>query len=173
MPDSKSGEGASLPWVRIPPSPPLSLTEQRLFGNSARRSEKTRDSAGFWVIGFAQGNRRPRVRETVHVAPRDDLRSQIGRFPCALDSPERRAGLRRKVVARRFSIRCGIPCAQVGSSADVPQSNPSCAVCSAQSSGRSTCFVSSWVVSSTGWVPERMLATTSGAKKTSGIRLAT
>lgn len=36
--------------ARLPP-PPLSLPEQRLSGQYERRSEKSRDSEGFWRLG--------------------------------------------------------------------------------------------------------------------------
>ena len=51
-----------------------------------------------------------------------------------------------------------------------PQSKPSSALCSVQARGRSIRFVRLSVVRSTGWVPERILATMSGARKANRIR---
>jgi hypothetical protein len=95
---------------KLPP-PPYSLPERRLSPNRVGRLEKTRDSAGFWAIGFPQADRRPRVRDSAQVAARVYLCCPVRRFPLTLDSPERRAGLKRAIVAPRFSIRCGIRCA--------------------------------------------------------------
>ena len=41
VPDSKSGVPATVPWVRIPPSPPPSLALQRLRARTWEQSEKT------------------------------------------------------------------------------------------------------------------------------------
>jgi hypothetical protein len=76
-----------VPWVRIPLSPPPSLPTQRLFGKSARRPGKSRDSAGFWARGFAHPNRRLRVPSPKEAAARVFLCCQFWRFGFAPDSP--------------------------------------------------------------------------------------
>jgi len=78
--------------VRILLAPPPSLPTQRLFGKSARRPGKSRDSAGFWARGFAHPNRRLRVPSPKEAAARVFLCCQVGRFGFALDSPHRRPG---------------------------------------------------------------------------------
>ena len=53
----------------------------RDFPRASRVSpRKSRDSAGFWPIGFAQPNRRPRVRGTMNAVARVFLCCQVGRF---------------------------------------------------------------------------------------------
>ena len=160
--------------VRIPPSPPLRLPERRLIASIERSTEKITRFRGVLAIrasrmrtgdgGFAV--RFERSGALVSVAKLGGSLSLSMRLGEEQDSVE-------QLWLHDSQSAVTIPCAQVGSSAGVPQSNPSCAFCSAQSRGRSTRFVSSCVVSGAGWLPERMLATMSGAKKASGIRLAT
>ena len=69
--------------------PPLSLPARRLFSQDTRRPRKSRDSAGFWMIRFSQGNRKLLVPSPTVAEDCDYLCCQFGRFPFALDSPER------------------------------------------------------------------------------------
>ncbi len=88
---------------RLRPPPP-SLPTQRLFGKSARRPGKSRDSAGFWARGFAHPNRRLRVPSPKEAAARVFLCCQVGRFGFALDSPHRRPGLSRAILRVRILL---------------------------------------------------------------------
>ena len=71
-------------------------------------------------------------------------------------------------MAERVGFEPTVP---LGTQAGVaPQSKPSSVLCSVQARGRLIRFVKFSVVRSTGWVPERILATISGARNASGIR---
>ena len=70
-------------------TPPTAIksAEAETFTAQPQSTRKTRDSAGFWPIGPAQPNRRPRVRGITRDVVRGFLCCQVGRFAFARDSP--------------------------------------------------------------------------------------
>jgi len=50
VPDSKSGVGATLPWVRIPPSPPEQDLLTRSVGLPGAQSPAPRGAFCFWLL---------------------------------------------------------------------------------------------------------------------------